>query len=68
LQSVLAGRGVHHQQNLMGRSGDNALRGALHLFQFGHQAGLGVEPACSIDDHTVRVAGLGCVERVIKHR
>src|ERR1039458_6877095 len=45
LQTVLAGGGVHHQQGLVGGVGAEALRGAAHLRQLLHQAGLGMQAA-----------------------
>ena len=52
----------------MRSAGNNALRGALHLFQFGHQVGFGVQPSGSVHDHAVGVAGFGCIQSVEQHR
>jgi hypothetical protein len=52
-ECVLAGGGIHHQQGLVGRTRDVALRGAGHLFQLSHQAGLGVQTARRVDDQHV---------------
>src|SRR5882672_10202453 len=45
LQAILTGGGVHYQQDFMRRSRNDAIGGALHLFQFSHQAGLGMQAA-----------------------
>ncbi len=67
LQAVLAGGGVHDEQRLVGRAGDQLLGGAAHLVELLHQVGLGVEAAGGVDDEDLGAArlggGAGVVER-----
>ena len=49
LQSVLAGGGIHDQEDFVGRFGDETRCGAAHFVELIHQAGLGVEAAGGVD-------------------
>src|SRR5208337_3844991 len=64
LQAVLTGSCVHDEKRLVRRTRNNSLRGAAHFFQFGHEAGLGVQPACRIHDDVVRLPRRRCLQRV----
>src|SRR6195256_2815824 len=68
LQAILTGGGVHYQQDFMRRSRNDAIGGALHLFQFSHQAGLGMQAAGGVNNYAVSVARLGGTERVKQYR
>ena len=50
LEAVLAGGGVHDEEDFVGRAGDEAGGGAAHLVELVHEAGLGVEAAGGVDD------------------
>jgi len=68
LQSILAGGGVHHQQDLVGRAGNQFCSGAAHLVQLVHEAGFGVEATGGIHNQLVDVVRFGGGDCVIKHR
>ena len=67
LQAVLAGGRVHHEQDFVGRAGDEAGGGAAHLVEFVHEAGFGVQAAGGVDVELVDVAGLGGGDGVVEN-
>jgi methionine synthase I (cobalamin-dependent) len=67
LEAVLAGGGVHHQQHLVGRAGNQLGGGAAHLVQLVHQAGFGVQAAGGVHNQLVDLARLGGGDGVVKH-
>src|SRR5579883_1302077 len=58
-EAVLSGGGVENEKDVMRSAGDDFGGGALHLFEFSHEIGLGVEAAGGIDDDGIGVAGFG---------
>jgi hypothetical protein len=56
LEAVLAGGGVHDEEGLVRRAGDEFFGGAAHLVELFHEVGLGVETACGIGDEDAGAA------------
>src|SRR3569833_2367017 len=50
LEAVLAGGGVHDEEDFVGRAGDELGGGAAHFIELVHEAGFGVEAAGGVDD------------------
>src|SRR5690348_17213543 len=44
-----------------------ALGSAAHLFEFGHEIGFCVQPTGGVHNYVLRVAGAGCLQRVIQN-
>ncbi len=55
---------VEDEKDFMGRAGQFASHDPLHLLQFFHEVGLGVEPTRRIDEHDVRFAIEGDLDGV----
>src|SRR5581483_5541455 len=51
--------GAQHQQGFVGGAGHNALCGAPHLLELGHQVRLRAETTCRVHDDVISFAG-GC--------
>ena len=58
-ETILPGRGIEHQQGLVGRLGIAALDDAGDLLQLLHQVRLGVEPSGRVDEGDGGAIGLG---------
>src|SRR3989442_1159005 len=52
-EAVLTGGSVHYQQHVVRRAGNEFCGGALHLLQFSHEVGLGVQPAGGVHNDSV---------------
>ena len=66
LQAVLAGGGVHDEEDFVRRAGDELCGGAAHFVELVHEAGFGVEAAGGVDDELGDVAGFGGAECVVE--
>ena len=66
-EAVLAGGGIEHEKDFVGRIGDDLLGRAVHLLEFRHEVLLGLKAAGGIDDDIIGFAGARGVEGVEEH-
>jgi len=67
-ETVLAGSGVHHQEDVVGSARNHFCGGAFHFFEFKHEIGFGVETAGGVDDYGIGAAGFCCSHGVEDYR